>query len=70
MYFQENKTLTINDSMKSMTRAVVMTGEICDEGIKNFLLAEIVKDAPEGFFQESGDFFIYEDSDGLAERIY
>lgn len=70
VYFQENKTLTINDSMKSMTRAVVMTGEICDEGIKNFLLAEIVKDAPEGFFQNEGDFFIYEDSDGLAERIY
>ncbi len=70
VYFQENKTLTINDSIKSMTRAVVMTGEMCDEGIKNFLLAEIVRAAPEGFFQNEGDFFIYEDSDGLAERIY
>lgn len=70
VYFQENKTLTINDSIKSMTRGVVMTGEMCDEGIKNFLLAEIVRAAPEGFFQNEGDFFIYEDSDGLAERIY
>lgn len=77
VYFIEDKnydvTMQEHDYHISLSRGVVMKGEITDEGIKNFRYATIILDMQadgEGFeLYSPGTYFIYKDGSNMAERF-
>lgn len=71
VYYQENKSMTINNDSVVLKRGIIVKGEMCDEGIKDLYFANIIMDvegAPEVALVEQGQFFIYKDGDGIARK--
>lgn len=71
VYYQETKTLSVNENEITMKRGVIIKGEKNDEGLKNLYFANIVMEVAgdEGNAVVSpGQFFIYKDGDGLAKK--
>lgn len=77
VYFIEDKnydvTMQEQEYHISLSRGIVMKGEVTNEGLKNFRYATIVLDMQadaEGFeLYSPGTYFIYKDGDNLAERF-
>lgn len=71
LYYVENKEIEINGSVVVMERGILIKGEMCEDGIRNFYFANIVMDVSgdgaEGLVQP-GQFFIYKDGDLLARK--
>lgn len=73
-YFIEEKTVQQQEFYAYIKRAVLVAGNICDDGIKNMCYFTVVLDASnnsEGAigYLPKGTYFIYKDGNGLAERI-
>lgn len=77
IYGLEEKSLFDGANTINIKRAVLIKGEICDDGIKDLYFANIILDVHDDsddttgipISYDKGVFFIYRDEDGLAERI-
>ena len=75
LYLIEDKILSYSGYDSYITRNIIFTGEVSDNGIKNLYMSSIiidVKDNSNGSIiqYDKGDLFIYKDSDNIAERVY
>ena len=71
VYYQENKEMDFNGNAVVLKRGIIIKGEMCDEGIRDFYFANIVMDVSgEGAedLVKPGQFFIYKDGDNLARK--
>lgn len=71
VYYQEYKTVVLEENEATMKRGVIIKGEMCDDGMKNLYFANIIMDVIGDVSNElisPGQFFIYRDGDGLARK--
>ena len=74
IYFKETKEFVDEGYTTVITRAMILTGEITAEGIKNLIYADMIIDVYDdsnGLIVQypSGQYFIYKDGDGLSTRL-
>ena len=74
VYFVENKAYEIQSFHVKIKRGVIMKGAITPEGLSNFMIATVIMEAEDdsqGALSQypPGSFFVYRDSDGLAENF-
>ena len=77
VYFIEDKKYEVamqeQNYQISLSRGVIIKGEVAEEGIRNLIYATIILDMQanmEGFeLYDPGTYFIYKDGNGLAERF-
>lgn len=71
VYYQEYKSLVIDENDAMIKRGIIIKGEMCDEGIKDLYFANIIMEV-NGYVSDDlvkpGQFFIYRDGDGLARK--
>ena len=71
VYYQETKQIPINGNHAEMKRGIIIKGKMCDEGIKDLYFANIIMEVTgdiNGVLAQEGQFFIYKDGDGLAQK--
>ncbi len=71
VFYQEWKEMTVNAHDVVMKRGIIIKGEMCDEGIKDLFFATIVMEVDgdeDNVLAQPGQYFIYRDGDGLAEK--
>ena len=74
LYFKEYKPFEDQGFETKITRAMMIVGEVCKEGIRNLKYADIILDVQDnsgGLIVQYpvGQYFIYEDGDGLSRRL-
>lgn len=74
IFFRETKQFEDYGYETCITRAMLFTGQICNEGIKNLKYADIIIDVYDnsnGLLVQypPGQFFIYKDGSGLSTRM-
>lgn len=74
LYFKERKQFVDQGFETIITRAMMIVCEVCKEGIRNLKYADIildVQDNSDGLIVQypEGQYFIYEDGDGLSRRL-
>ena len=71
IYYQETKILSVGGNDISLTRGVIIKGEMCEEGIRDLYFTNIIMNVegdPGNTLSTRGQFFIYKDGDGLARK--
>lgn len=71
IYYEENKTMTFDDSLVVLKRGIIIKGDMSPEGIRDLYFANIVMDVQGPAAQDlvkPGQYFIYKDGDGLARK--
>lgn len=71
VYYQEKKNMTVNNHDVNVKRGIIITGSISTEGICDILFANIIMEVEgdsENILAKPGQFFIYEDGDGIARK--
>ena len=73
IYFREVKEFVDEGFTTTITRGMILTGEIHQEGIRNLRYADIIIDVNDDSNGQivqypKGQYFIYEDGDGIAIR--
>ena len=75
LYLTEDKIISYSGYDSYISRNIIITGEMTENGIKDLYMSSIIMDTKDNsngaiIQYKKGDLFIYKDSDSLSERIF